>query len=368
MSSKAIIIVVILLFLATFVPQAQLVLSDVYLGQSSERHDVICNTGNDFPDYSLENVDSFPARSLQAYFALKKLGYQDSEITLMLYHTGDDFVDAYGNNSNDLSKAVIDYENDAVTKDNLRKELMKLASNAGRDSEVVIYIIGHGGYTEGIPVFAFEEGTHVSYDELIGWLEGLKSNRVILLLDFCYSGSFLGGRYPFTGTYITSTSDGNIALFYWNWYNLTNTDTAIFGASGSVFFHPFWNEVAEGKSLREAYDYAKVQLLHWADIDPTIYRDFRAARDVVKRQQPVMYVKEADIIDLAPITGALSMVVTLLIIAVVVLYATVLFNTFRRQAKVQISSCGGASPDPGPSRVGRASVPFPSQGGSCTSR
>lgn len=367
MPARSITAVIVLLFFAAFISQAQLVLGDVHLGESSERHALICNTGNDFPDYYLENVDSFPAQSIQAYLTLKQLGYQDSEITLMVYHTGDDFVDVYGNNSNTLSKAVIDYENDAVTKDNLKKELMKLASTAGSDSEVVIYIVGHGSHVEGKPVFAFEDGTYASYDELVGWLKGLRSNKVILLLDFCYSGSFLGNSYPFAGTYITSASGGNIALFYWNWFNLTNPDTAIFGASGSVFFHPFWNMVAEGKSLREAYDYAKVQLLHWAEIDPTMYRDFRVARDVVRRQQPVIYVKEAGIVDLAPMAGVLSTVVTLLIVAVVVLYATVLFFTFRKQAKGQISSCGEASLGPGLSGAGRASVPSLSRGGSCIS-
>jgi len=149
---------------------------------------------------------------------------------------------------------------------------------------------------------------------------------------------------------------------------LTAADTAIFGASGSVFFHPFWNKVAEGESLREAYDYARGQLPHWADIDPTMYRDFRVARDVVKRQQPVMYVEEAGVIDLAPIVWVLSTVVAVLIAAVVVFYAAVLVFTLRRQAKGQISSCGGASPGPGPSGAGRASVPSLSRGGSCTSR
>ena len=354
MPARSVTAVIILLFLAAFISQAQPVLSDVYLGQSPERHAVICNTGNDFPDYYLEDVDSFPAQSMQAYLALKRLGYQDDEITLMVYHTGDDFVDVDGDNNNDLGKAVIDYENEAVTKDSLKIELMKLARAAGSDSEVVIYIVGHGGYAEGNVVFAFEDGTHVSYEELISWLEGLKSNRVILLLDFCYSGSFLENRFPFVGTYISSASDGNVALFHWNWVNLTAADTAIFGASGSVFFHPFWNKVAEGRSLREAYDYARVQLLHWADIDPTMYRDFRVARDVVKRQQPVMYVKEAGVYDLAPIAGALSTAVALLIVAVIALYAAILALTFRRRAKGQISSCGGASPGPRPSGAGRA--------------
>jgi len=340
----------------------------VYLGQPTERHAVICNTGNDFPDYYLEEVDSFPAQSIQAYLALKKLGYQDDQITLMVYHTNDDLVDVDGDNNNDLGKAVIDYENSAVTKENLRTELMRMASTAGGDSEVVIYIVGHGGYAEGNVVFAFEEGTHVSYEELISWLEGLRSNRVVLLLDFCYSGGFLGSKFPFTGTYITSASDGNVALFYWNWVNLTAADKAIFGASGSVFFHPFWNKVAEGRSLREAYDYARAQLLRWADIDPTMYRDFRVARDVVKRQQPLMYVKEAGVIDLAPIVGALSTAVAVLIVAVAVFYAAVLVFALRRQTKGQISSYGVATPGPGPSGAGRASVPSQSRGGSCTSR
>ena len=368
MPARSITAVIVLLFFAAFISQAQSILGDVHLGESSARYALICNTGNDFPDYYLENVDSFPAQSIQAYQALKKLGYQDSKITLMVYHMGDDFVDIYGDNRNALGEAVIDYENGAVTKDNLKKELIKLVSDASSDSEVVIYIIGHGNYAGGKPVIAFEEGTYVSYDDLVGWLKGLKSNRVVLLLDFCYSGGFLGNSYPFAGAYITSVSGGNIALFYWNWVNLTNSDKAIFGASGSVFFHPFWNMVAEGKSLREAYNYAKVQLLHWGEIDPTMYRDFRVARDVVKRQQPIMYVKEAGIVDLTPIARALSTAVTLLIVAVVALYAAVLFFSFRKQTKGQISSYGEASPGPRLSGAGRASVPYLNRGGSGISR
>jgi hypothetical protein len=362
MPAKSITILIILLFFAASLSQVQLILGDAHPARSTQRYALICSTANDFPDYYLENVDSFPAQSIQAYLALKKLGYQDNEITLMVYHTGDDSVDIYGDKINALSEAVIDYENGAVNKDNLRNELMRLASTASSDSEVVIYIIGHGIFAAGAPVFAFEDGTYITHDEFFDWLQGLKSNNVILLLDFCYSGSFLGGSYPFTGVYITSASDGNVAMFYSNWVHLTDADMAIFGPSGSVFFHPFWNMIAEGKGLGEAYRYGKVQLLHWADIDPTIYRDFRLAKDVVQRQQPTMYVKEAGVFDFTPLANALSTVVMLLIIAVVILYTTVLFVTLRKQARGQISSFGEANYGPKQLRVGQASVPSLSQG------
>jgi hypothetical protein len=270
--SRALVLAV-LIFSAAFIVQTDFGKQEFYIGTTAPfRQALIINTWNDFPDHTLEDVDSFPCQALQAYRALKNVGYADDEITLMVYHSGDEFIDGDGDGVNDLDGAIIDYENGEVNRKNLEAELTRIAFLSDASTEVVIYIVAHGAYSGYENAFSFEDGSKMSSNEFFDLLAPIRSENVFLFLDFCYSGGFLGGEHPFKGVYLWAASDNNLDLFYWNYKNIPEAEKAIFGESGSVFFHPFWKIIADGGGLMDAFQYARSQLLRWQRVDPTVYR------------------------------------------------------------------------------------------------
>jgi hypothetical protein len=270
---KAMVFTVLLLSVA-FIVQTDFGRPEFHLGTTApSRLALIINTWNDFQDHSLFDVDSFPGQALQAYRALKAVGYTDEEITLMVYHTNDDFIDCEGDGVNDLDGVVVDHENDEVTKENLVKELVRMAFFSDESTEVVIYVVAHGAHSGYESAFSFEDGSKVSSNEFFDLLGPIRSENVFLLLDFCYSGSFVGSHYPFKGVYVWAASDNNLDLFYWNFKNMPEGAKAVYGESGSVFFHPFWDAVKEGMGVIDAFQYGRSQLLNWHRVDPTVYRE-----------------------------------------------------------------------------------------------
>ena len=97
---------IFLIVLVLCIPQIGKVMDDVYIGWVPEKYALIINTWNDFPLEGLSNVDALPAQALHAYDSLRKASSKDNEITLMVYHTGDNFVDYDGDKVDDLSKAA----------------------------------------------------------------------------------------------------------------------------------------------------------------------------------------------------------------------------------------------------------------------
>jgi hypothetical protein len=297
---------IFLVLLVVCLPQIGKALDDFYIGRAHEKHALIINSWNDFPQENLKNIDALPAQALHAYESLKAVGYSDGEITLMVYHTGDSFVDFNGDGIDDLSKAEIDYEDAAVSKANLREALTEMAANSGENAEIVIYIISHGAYYMETVVFTFEDGSIVSYGELMDWLRPIKTKNVIILLDFCYSEGFTNNSFELCGAYVWASSPFTVDLFYSNWTNMNSADKAIFGIAGSVFFHPFWNLITEGKGVKESYYYGRSQLLRWKEVDHTIYR--QNFKDLALMQRPAYHIQRDTSINLFAMLAGLSTV------------------------------------------------------------
>ena len=256
------------------------------------KYALIVNTWNDFPEKKSYDVDAMPSQALQAYFVLKSLGYTDSNIILMVCHSGDDFVDVDGDGENDLLKAVIDLEDDSVTKESLRKALEDLSKLAGQYDEVLIYLIGHGLIlTDGQAALSFENNDTLTEAELGEWLDRFYCRRMIILLDFCFSGNFADSLIKPGRIIVCSSEDNKISWCYWNWSSkLNSTLKEIFGSSGSAFFHPFWKKLGEGATLEEAFEYGKQQLVHWGYIDPK-------SKDVVQAQNPRLFIIERSFVE-----------------------------------------------------------------------
>lgn len=294
----------VLIFSVSFIVQTDFGRQEFYLGSGAEhRQALIINTWNDFPDHTLVDVDSFPGQALQAYRALKSAGYTDSEITLMVFHTGVEFIDADGDGFNDLEGAEIDYENGEVNLENLKAELSRIAFFSDDSTEITIYIVAHGGYSGYENAFSFEDGSKMSSTEFFDLLNPIRSESVFLFFDFCYSGGFVGGQYPLKGVYLWAANDNNLDLFHWNYKNIPEAEKAIFGEDGSVFFHPFWKVIQEGGGVMDAYQYGRSQLLRWQRVDPTVYR---MGVDLPLKQDPRIHVENRWLNEIHSLAAAMA--------------------------------------------------------------
>jgi hypothetical protein len=100
-------------------------------------------------------------------------------------------------------KLITDKE---ATKSSIIAELKWLSSNAGPDDTAILYFSGHGGRQSVsandqaflCPVNASpleRDVTCISSQELNHWLSAIKSERLIVLLDTCYSGGMREARH-----------------------------------------------------------------------------------------------------------------------------------------------------------------------------
>ncbi|HEC76586.1 MAG TPA: PKD domain-containing protein, partial [Thermoplasmatales archaeon] len=241
---------------------------------------LICVSANDFyeePYYIFPDMDGFPAQGLQAYYTLKANGYPDDHIIFMLWHDNDNYVSIYGGH-NDLlgpppkiggpnEPPEIDYDHNTPLPSGVNNwyELLQynvnwLASNVGPDDEVLIYLINHGNYnnTTKKGVFCFEDGSPVLPEDVFDdWIDNISCKRMTILIDTCFSGDFIdapidpgfdSGIDDETNRILVSAA-GDCA----GWYYLLSSED---NWAGSFFFHPFFEKINRGESIRDAYEYA----------------------------------------------------------------------------------------------------------------
>jgi hypothetical protein len=259
---------------------------------SSENYALIMNTWNDFPEDYHYNGDSFPGQALQAYFVLKEKGYNDDKIFLLVYHSGDNFIDFDYDFNNDLNNAVIDVDNEEVNKTRFIHVLDYLSNIITVKDNFLIYLTGHGKYDEkGISSISFENGDLITQVELGSLLDKIMCNKMIILLDFCYSGDFNVTLNKPGRTLITASANNVKSWFYWDWGRYLSPDNKrIFGDSGSAFFHPFWLKWNENTSIEDAYLYGNEQHVKWVDI-------FEESRDIIEVQKPQFFIKKRSFLD-----------------------------------------------------------------------
>jgi hypothetical protein len=220
------------------------------------------------------NIDSdgFPAQALQVYWILINQGYKDEDIFLMLYHTGDDIIDIDSSDGflNDLNRsgveATIDVENDGVNATRFKQELDisssgSFASSINSKDQLILYMVDHGSNTilgDGNATFHFEaDGSYITELEFINLLSQINCERMLINLDFCFSGNFLNENSNIGASWyelpnavlITSTTD----IFSWYWRDNNNAD----GFAGSWFFHHFWDQLNQNMTIANAFNFAK---------------------------------------------------------------------------------------------------------------
>jgi len=116
--------------------------------------------------------------------------------------------------------------------------------------EVTLYLVDHGTYEGTTYYYKFDDEKpqnprdfDVSSTELAQWVNSISCKRMLIFLDFCYSGGFmedLSRNIPAgQERVIVTAADKNHPAKYENF--------------GSHFFIPFWNELNAGKDLNKAY-------------------------------------------------------------------------------------------------------------------
>ncbi len=218
------------------------------------------------------NSDGFPAQALQAYWVLKNHGYSDDDIFLMLYYKDDadgvidiDFFDIYPNDLiHGTEPAVIDVAHENVTAARFKQELNvtypgSFASGIKPKDQLIIYMVDHGSNAvlgDGNATFHFEaDGSFIDEFEFYDLVKEIDCVRMLICVDCCFSGNFLnkdkniGSWYDLPNCIFVSASSDRLA---WYWINNKNPD----GFAGSWFFHPFWDQLDQNKTIGVAYNFA----------------------------------------------------------------------------------------------------------------
>ena len=208
--------------------------SDSFVTKQNHRAIIVAGSG----PYTGNNLwDITQTLTIQAYNELLAQGYTDKKI---YYLTFNENVDADGDES-------VDFDN-VSSSGNLEYAITQWA--AGADS-LVIYMMGHG-----TPGFFEVNGLRyelVSGAELKQWLDTAQesiSGPVVVILEACYSGSFVPLLKPATGvagkTRIVMTSAGP-------------KEKAWFDVNGMISFSRyFWMGVADGNNVGTCYSWAKM--------------------------------------------------------------------------------------------------------------
>ncbi len=228
------------------------------------------------------NTDGFPAQGLQAYYTLKAHGYRDDHIIFMLWHDNDTNVSIYGTHNDLLGSPPeiggpdeppeIDYSHNTPLNgsvvpagitdwyDLLEYNIDWLANNVEPDDDIMIYLVNHGGFNNstGKGVFCFEDGSpDLPEDIFDSWIDSINCRRLTLLVDTCYSGDFIdapddpgfdSGIDDETNRILISASGHRPGWYY--------TSSGGGNWAGSLFFHPFFEQINKGESLKKVYEYA----------------------------------------------------------------------------------------------------------------
>ncbi|NLG16323.1 MAG: choice-of-anchor D domain-containing protein [Fibrobacter sp.] len=145
-------------------------------------------------------------------------------------------------------------DNTTVTLDALRKFMLsnEVKNDVKNSVPLIVYLLGHGSSALNNGRFYLNKTEYLTPDTLAEWLDSYgdlpSSAQVILILDFCYSGSFqskLRTSVEQNRVVITSSDAANAAYF-----NM-----------GKCFSWNIWNDVYRGKDLAEAFRDA----LNWSD-------------------------------------------------------------------------------------------------------
>ncbi|RLI51457.1 MAG: hypothetical protein DRP09_19280, partial [Candidatus Thorarchaeota archaeon] len=197
------------------------------VGDTYNKKAIIVAGGGPFPGNNL-----WDATQMCANFAYRTLSFQGFTKETIHYLTSDTDLDLDNNDEPD------DVDGDA-TLNNLEQAITTWADDA---DNLVVYLVDHGGSGS----FMMSDSEKLTASDLDSWLDtiqGTLPGEVVVMIDACKSGSFLGNLAPPFGKnrVIVSSSDSD--------------ETAKFVSYGSISFSNFfWTHIFNGESIYDAFN------------------------------------------------------------------------------------------------------------------
>ncbi|MBN1675592.1 MAG: VCBS repeat-containing protein [Kiritimatiellae bacterium] len=183
--------------------------------------------------------DLWATTDFLADFAFNTLCYRGYPKAAIRYLSPEPDQDVDGNGLNDDIYGTSTWENAAVAFTNW----------AANTDKLFVYLVDHGGNSAGAGYFRLGPSETLSAAELDGWLDQLQdayNTEVTLVLDFCYSGSFvdeLGYAGPARRTILTACADNEPSYFM---------------AGGLVSFSDsFFSGVMLGLDVQQSFEVAR---------------------------------------------------------------------------------------------------------------
>ncbi|MCD6542596.1 MAG: hypothetical protein J7K38_04670 [Thermoplasmata archaeon] len=177
--------------------------------------------------------------AIHTYETFKQLGYDDQHI----YFIVDRDVPCNGKDAV-VSKETVRY---AIT------SWLKNHSDDNDDICVILHCHGHfrslqhdGKAFVGIWNNETQEWEYIYDRELDSWLDNVNCSVCTVIMDACYSGSFIRALSQENRIIITSTTPYTVGIAFGDW--------------GSVFSYFFFNKLSENASYGEAWEYADKKL------------------------------------------------------------------------------------------------------------
>jgi streptogramin lyase len=187
------------------------------------------------------NNDLWDDTQMCANFAYRTLTFQGFTKETIHYLTSDTDLDL------DINDEPDDVDGDA-TLSNLEQAITTWADDA---DNLVVYLVDHGGNG----TFMMSDSEKLTASDLDSWLDtiqGTLPGEVIVVVDACRSGSFLGNLAPDFGKNRVIIASSN------------SDETANFSSHGSISFSNFfWTHILNGESIYDAYDLGKQALDHY---------------------------------------------------------------------------------------------------------
>lgn len=214
--------------------------------------------GTDFSDnrYFFENI---APNCNWAYSKLRQRGFTDSLITYFNPVGWQSIGGAYHENSNIVDET-------AMTVAKLKERILSYKSRVRNGVPLVLSFIGHGGRTEQNGKFYLSPTAFITPDSLDAWLDTYNQDAegnvtdtlrtpMVVLLDFCYSGTFIPKLRSSTQNRIVITASA--------------ADRQAYFQNGQSFSYAFFKQIGKGGNLAQAWAAGKA----WSDANTTLGQD-----------------------------------------------------------------------------------------------
>jgi VCBS repeat protein/flagellar hook capping protein FlgD/ASPM-SPD-2-Hydin domain-containing protein/fibronectin type III domain protein len=211
--------------------------------------------GTDFNDnrYFYENISP---NCNWVYTKLRQRGFTDSLITYFNPVGWQSIGGAYHENSNIVDET-------RMTRGGLKERILGYKERVRNGVPLVISLVGHGSRSEQNGKFYLSPDEFLTPDSLSSWLDtynrdeeghvtGELATPIVIVLDFCYSGSFLAK--------LRSSSQNRVVIAS------ASAERQSYFQNGQSFSYAFFKQIGKGGNLAQAWAAGKV----WSDANTLI--------------------------------------------------------------------------------------------------